>query len=289
MSRPLRIEFAGALYHVTSRGNGRKPIFRDDQDRLSFLEVLHKVNQRYHWLCHAYCLMSNHYHLIIETPEGNLSRGMRQLNGVYTMYFNRRHRTVGHVFQGRYKAILVEKESYLLEVCRYVVLNPVRAGLVERPEGWSWSSYRGTAGLNKPHPSLTIDWILGQMGKEKRGAVKRYRAYVREGMRAGTIWKKVKGQSILGEEDFIDRFIGHVRGYEEIKEIPRGQRYLGRPGLEDLFSEKVIRDRKMRNERVAKAVGEWGYSQREVADYLRLHYSTLSRIMKEREKSTNKT
>ena len=289
MSRPLRIEFAGALYHVTSRGNGRKPIFRNDQDRLSFLEVLHKVNQRYHWLCHAYCLMSDHYHLIIETPEGNLSRGMRQLNGVYTMYFNRRHRTVGHVYQGRYKAILVEKESYLLEVCRYVVLNPVRAGLVERPEGWSWSSYRGTAGLNKPHRSLTVDWILGQMGKEKRGAVKRYRAYVREGTRAEPIWKKVKGQSILGEEDFIDRFIGHVRGHEEIKEIPRGQRYLGRPGLGDLFSGKVVRDRKKRNERVGKAVGEWGYSQREVADYLRLHYSTLTRIMKEREKSTNKT
>jgi len=289
MSRPLRIEFAGALYHVTSRGNGRNPIFRNDQDRHSFMEVLHKVNQRYHWLCHGYCLMTNHYHLIIETPEGNLSRGMRQLNGVYTMDFNRRRRTVGHVFQGRYKAILVEKESYLLEVCRYVVLNPVRAGLVKRPEGWSWSSYRGTAGLNKPHRSLTIDWILGQMGREKRRAAKRYRAYVREGTRSDTIWKKVKGQSILGEEGFIDRFIGHVRGYEEIKEIPRGQRYLGRPGLEDLFSGKVVRDRKMRNERVGRAVGEWGYSQRVVADYLRLHYSTLSRIMKEREKSINKT
>jgi hypothetical protein len=196
---------------------------------------------------------------------------------------------VGHVFQGRYKAILVEKESYLLEVCRSVVLNPLRAGLVKRPEGWSWSSYRGTAGLNKPHPSLTVDWILGQMGKEKRGAVKRYRAYVREGIGAGTIWQKVKGQSILGEGDFIDQFIGHVRGYEENKEIPLGQRYLGRPGLEDLFPEKIVGDRKKRNERVAKAVGEWGYNQREVADYLRLHYSTLSRIMNEREKSTSKT
>ena len=289
MSRPLRIEFAGALYHVTSRGNGRKPIFRKDQDRLSFLEVLDKVNRRYHWLCHAYCLMSNHYHLIIETPEGNLSRGMRQLNGVYTMYFNRRHRTVGHVFQGRYKAILVEKESHLLEVCRYVVLNPVRASLVERPEEWSWSSYRGTAGLNKPHRSLTVDWILGQMGKRRKEAVKGYRNFVRDGIGEGTIWKKVKGQSILGEENFIDQFLGHVRGYEEIKEIPRGQRYLGRPGLGNMFSENIVRDRKKRDERVAQAVGEWGYSQREVADYLRLHYSTLSRILKERERSTNKT
>src|SRR4030043_486524 len=191
MSRPLRIEFAGAFYHVTSRGNGRKAIFRNGQDRISFLDVLQKVNHRYHWFCHAYCLMNNHYHLIIETPEGNLSRGMRQLNGIYTMSFNRRHRTVGHVFQGRYKAILVEKESYLWEVCRYVVLNPVRANLVRKPEDWRWSSYRGTAGVNKPHSSLTIGWILGHRGKRKREAAKRYRSFVRDGMGEGTIWKKV--------------------------------------------------------------------------------------------------
>ena len=196
---------------------------------------------------------------------------------------------MGHVFQGRYKAILVEKGSYLLEVCRYVVLNPVRAGLVEGPGDWVWSSYRRTAGIDKPHPILTIDWILGQMGKRKREAVKRYRAFVRDGMGGGTIWRKVKGQSILGEGDFIDQFIDHVRRFEEIKEIPRGQRYLGRPALKDLFSEKGWRNRKMRNEGVVKAVGEWGYSQREVADYLSLHYSTLSRLMKQIEKSTNKT
>jgi putative transposase len=289
MSRPLRIEFAGAFYHVTSRGNGRKPIFRDDQDRRAFLEVLHKVNQRHHWLCHAYCLMNNHYHLVIETPEGNLSRGMRQLNGVYTMYFNRRHRTVGHVFQGRYKAILVERESYLLEVCRYVVLNPVRSGTVKGPGDWRWSSYRGTAGLDKPRAVLTTDWILGQMGRRKGEAIRRYRAFVRDGIGGGAIWKEVKGQSILGEDDFIDEFIDHVRGYKEIKEIPRGQRYLGRPGLEDLFPEKIVRDREIRNEVIGKAVGEWGYSQREVADYLKLHYSTLSRIMKWTETSRSKT
>ena len=196
---------------------------------------------------------------------------------------------MGHIFQGRYKAILVEKESYLLEVCRYVVLNPARAGLVEKPEGWGWSSYRGTAGIDKPHPSLTTHWILGQMGERKRKEAKRYRTFVRDGMGKGTIWKKVKGQSILGEEDFIDQFIDHVRGYEESKEIPRGQRYLGRPGLKGLFPEEIIRNRKMRDEGIAQAVGELGYSQREVADYLGLHYSTLSRLMKEIEKSTNKT
>ena len=170
MARPLRVEYAGALYHVTSRGNARKPIFKDEEDRKIFLRLLDRVNQRFHWLCHAYCLMDNHYHLVIETPEGNLTKGMRQLNGVYTQAFNRQHHRVGHLFQGRYKSILVERESYLLEVCRYVVLNPVRAKAVEKPEAWRWSSYRGTGGLEKPQACLTTDWILGQLGNgENRG------------------------------------------------------------------------------------------------------------------------
>ena len=149
MARPLRLEFPGALYHVTSRGNQRGNIFDDNDDRRQFLLVLQEVCHRYNWICHAYCLMSNHYHLLIETPDGNLSQGMRQLNGVYTQYFNRRHGRVGHVFQGRYKGILVDKNSYLLELARYIVLNPVRAGLVRSAREWPWSSYRATAGLTE--------------------------------------------------------------------------------------------------------------------------------------------
>ena len=126
MARPLRIEYPGAVVHVTSRGNEKRAVFEDDPDREAFLNTLAHVNKRYHWICHAYCLMDNHYHLLIETPEGNLSLGMRQLNGVYTQTLNRRHRRVGHLFQGRFKAILIQKDSHLLEVCRYVVLNPVR-------------------------------------------------------------------------------------------------------------------------------------------------------------------
>lgn len=118
MARPLRIEYDGALYHVTSRGNEKKPIFKDDADRSIFLDTLHKVNKRYNWICYAYCLMNNHYHLVIETPDGNLSKGVRQLNGVYTQTFNKRHKRVGHILQGRYKAILIQKESHLLEVCK---------------------------------------------------------------------------------------------------------------------------------------------------------------------------
>jgi REP element-mobilizing transposase RayT len=130
MARPLRIEFDGALYHVTSRGNDRKAIFKDNHDRDLFLDILAQITVRFRWICHAYCLMNNHYHLVIETPDGNLSKGMRQLNGVYTQAFNKRHRRVGHVFQGRFKGILVQKDSHFLEVCRYVVLNPVRAKMV---------------------------------------------------------------------------------------------------------------------------------------------------------------
>ncbi|MGR9108113.1 MAG: transposase, partial [Gammaproteobacteria bacterium] len=127
MSRPLRIEFEGALYHVTSRGDRGEPIYDDDRDRETFLSVLANVIEHRAWLCHAYCLMTNDYHLLIETPEANLARGMRQLNGVFTQASNRRHRRGGHLFQGRYKAILVDKDNYLLELVRYIVLNPVRA------------------------------------------------------------------------------------------------------------------------------------------------------------------
>src|SRR5215469_5219135 len=157
MARPLRIQYDGALYHVTSRGNERKAVFRDDTDRELFLNILAGVTERFHWLCHAFCLMDNHYHLVIETPDANLSKGMRQLNGVYTQAFNRRHRRVGHLFQGRFKAILVQKESHFLEVCRYVVLNPVRARSVVTPQQWRWSSYGATAGLVRAHRCLSTE------------------------------------------------------------------------------------------------------------------------------------
>ena len=146
MARPLRIEFDGAVYHVTSRGKERKAVFKDDRDRALFLTTLAQVDQRFHWICHAYCLMDNHYHLVIETADANLSKGMRQLNGVYTQAFNRLHRRVGHLFQGRFKGILVQKESHFLEVCRYLVINPVGAKLIAQARQWPWSSYQATAG-----------------------------------------------------------------------------------------------------------------------------------------------
>ena len=147
MSRPIRIEYPHAIYHVTSRGNAQADIYKNDSDRLMFLETLAQAVKRFGWVCHAYCLMGNHYHLMIQTPLANLGQGMRQLNGVYTQRFNRNHKRVGHVFQGRYKAIIIDGDSYLLELCRYIVRNPVAAHMVAHVGDWQWSSYRATLGL----------------------------------------------------------------------------------------------------------------------------------------------
>lgn len=277
MARPLRIEFDGALYHVTSRGNERKAIFKDDSDRKLFLDILAQVTERFHWLCHAYCLMGNHYHLVVETPDANLSKGMRQLNGVYTQAYNRRHHRVGHLFQGRFKGILVEKESHFLEVCRYVVLNPVEAGMVKHPKEWAWSSYRATGGQSPVVRCLTVEEVLGHFGTRRKAAQKRYCQFVMEGIGRASIWENLAAQSLLGEEGFAEALKGYVKGQEKVREIPRAQRLIGRPTLKSLFTDKT---KSTRDRMIVKAVQEHGYSQTEVAHQLKLHYSTLSRIVK---------
>lgn len=157
MARPLRLAVAGGIYHVTARGNERKALVRDDRDRARWVDTLAQMVEQYRVRCHAWVLMTNHYHLLLETPDPNLSLAIRHLNGVYTQAFNRRHRRVGHLFQGRFKAIVVEKEAHLLELCRYVVLNPVRAGTVTHPRAYAWSSYRATAGQAPVPVWLTVD------------------------------------------------------------------------------------------------------------------------------------
>jgi putative transposase len=282
MSRPLRIEYASAVYHITSRGNEKKAVYKDDVDRETFLDTLFQVNKRYNWICHAYCLMNNHYHLIIETPDGNLSAGMRQLNGVYTQTFNKRHKRVGHLFQGRYKAILIQKDSHLLEVCRYVVLNPVRAKAVERPELWKWSSYQGTGGREKPHPCLTTEWILGQFGTTRSIAKEAYQKFVQSGIRQESIWKALRAQSILGKDEFTTTLMDYLRGKRDIPELPKIQRYADRPSLTQIFSGRIVQDIGKRNEKIQEAVQQYGYRQREVADYLDMHFTSISRILREK-------
>jgi REP element-mobilizing transposase RayT len=290
MARPLRIEYDGALYHVTSRGNARKAIFKDDEDRELFLDTLTKVNERYNWLCHAYCLMNNHYHLLIETPDGNLSKGMRHLNGIYTQRYNKRYKRTGHIFQGRYKAIIIQKESHLLAVCRYVVLNPVRARAVKHPEEWKWSSYKATAGSERSHNSLTADCILAQFEGKRRRAEREYREFVMSGIGEEKLWTKVKGQSVLGESDFVERLIGYVKKSKDIKEIPKHQRYINRPSLNELFNEKTLRQKQKRNRKMVEVVYEYGYNQKEIADHLGMHYSTISRLINRESKiSRSKT
>jgi len=276
MARPLRIEFPGAIYHVTSRGNARQDIFIDDGDRGSFLDLLSIVLERFNWLCHAYCLMGN-YHLLIETPNGNLSKGMRELNGVCTQGFNQRYRRVGHLFQGRYKAILVEKDNHLLSLCRYVVLNPVRVGLIERPEQWRWSSYRATIGLVKRVSFLTIDWILSQFDGRKRVAMEKYKRFVMEGIDKESPWETLKGQIFYGTGEFIKQLSGLLDKTENIKEVPRLQRYVARPPLSELFKGK---GKKAKDKTIYNAYVRYGYTMKEISDHLGIHYATISRAIK---------
>ena len=280
MARPLRIEFAGAVYHVTSRGNARADIFEADSDRETFLRILGAVVKRFNWLCHAYCLMNNHYHLLIETPEGNLSAGMRQLNGVYTQAFNRAHRRDGHVFKGRFTAILVEKESHLLELCRYVVLNPVRAGMVERPEQYRWSSYLPTLGKAAKPALLTTRWLLGNFSNTLAESRLRYRQFVTAGMDdIESPLGKLSGQILLGTEEFVQRVKELLGAKVDIPEIPRRQRHVGRPALADLFPPGVLMQKQLRNRLVRLAHGTYGYTMRELSQALGVHYTTISKVI----------
>ncbi len=212
---------------------------------------------------------------------------MRQLNDVYTQLFNNWHGRTGHLFQGRYKAILIQKDSHLLEVCRYVVLNPVRARMVETPEAYPWSSFLATAGRSKAHPCLTIDWVLGQFSGKRGKAEQEYRQFVKGGIGKQSVWINMRGQAILGEEDFADRFTDHLRKHKEVPEITRSQKYLKRPALEKLFPEALLRDKRKRDRRIAEAVEKHGYLQREIADHLGLNYATISRLVAAQEHISN--
>lgn len=271
MTRPLRLELAGGLYHVTSRGDGRDDIYLSDADRVGWLEVLGEVCQRFNWVCHAWCQMTNHYHLLIETPEANLARGMRQLNGVYTQRFNRVHGRVGHVFQGRYKAILVERDSYLLELVRYVVLNPLRAKMVKRLETWRWSSYLATCGQAESPPWLQTDWILAQFGQRRSSAIAKYVAFVHEGARLPSVWAQLRGQIYLGSDAFVKKMQHQIEKKPGLGEIPRAQRRA--------ISQPLAQFEKSyaRVEAMARAYLSGQHTMLAIAKHFGVHYSTVSR------------
>lgn len=275
MSRPLRIEFAGALYHVTARGDRREAIYLDDTDREHFLEVLAEVCDRHRWSCHAYCLMSNHYHLLVETHEATLAKGMRQLNGVFTQRFNRRHRRVGHVFQGRYKAILVDKESYLLELARYIVLNPVRATMVRSARDWPWSSYCATAGFVDVPKWLTVDWLLSAFSRRRGAAMEAYRRFVSKGRNQPSPWRVLKQQVYLGDDTFVEEMQAKMKADTSLDEIPSTQR---RPP--PLSLERYQHAHLNRDDAIVAAYDSGGYTMKAIGEHFGLHYSMVSLIVR---------
>ena len=277
MTRPLRIELAGGLYHVTSRGDRSEDIFLDDADRLAWLELFAQTCMRFNWVCHAWCLMGNHYHIVIETIEGNLAQGMRHLNGVYTQTFNRTHKRVGHVFQGRYKSIIVEKDSYLLELARYVVLNPLRANMVKKVADWPWSSYAAMLGTQPAPEWLQTDWILGQFSPQRGRAINLYIDFVRAGVGLPSVWEQLSGQVFLGSDKFLKRMQAKA-DKAAIGEIPRAQR---RPVAKPLdYYQTKHRDTKAA---MAAAYATGDYTLQTIADYFGVHYATVSRAVKKGE------
>ena len=283
MSRPLRIEFPCGLFHVTSRGDRREPIYLTDADRHQWLRLLGQVCQLHNWICHAYCLMDNHFHIVVETVEGGLSAGMRQLNGVYTQWHNRAHDRVGHVFQGRFKAILVQRESYLLELARYVVLNPVRAGICAVPELWPWSSYRAMVGAAPAPEWLQTAWLLAHFGGQPATAMAAYGDHVRAGIGQPSVWDNLKNRLYLGDDGFARQLQRQAESQVAATEIPRSQRRAAAPALADFLAQPV------RDTAIAQAYATGCYSLKEIGQAFGLHYATVSRVARSAAMSQYKT
>jgi len=222
--------------------------------------------------------MTNHYHLVIETPNANLSRGMRHINGVFTQRINRLNKRSGHLFQGRFKCILVQKESHLLELARYVVLNPVRAKMVRSAKDWKWSSYRATSGQAEIPGFLAVEWILSQFDRDLSRARKTYRRFVRQG-RGIEIWKELRHGNVLGTESFDEELQPLLEAWRSRIEIPRAERLAARPSLDELFAD--VHNKLMRNERIHGAMRIHEYTLKELSEHLGLHYSTISVIAKQ--------
>jgi len=274
MARPLRIEVAEAVYHVTARGDRRESIFEDDADRNTLLSIVAQGLDRYDAVALAYCLMGNHYHFVLQTRQANLSRLMRHVNGVYTQTYNRRHRKVGHLLQGRFKAQLVDRDEYLLEVCRYVDLNPVRAGMKRHPRDWAWSSYRAHSGEVEGPVWLDSASLHRQLAPRtsRRDGPAAYARFVAEG-KGVRLWDDaLRGQIYLGSEAFADR-MRQLADAKESTEVPRAQRRRAPQPIGWYF------EKHDRNAAIVAAYLEGGYTQTAIAAHTALSVSRISRLI----------
>jgi len=278
VARPLRIEFAGAIYHLLARGNGRQPIYENDADRERFLALVEESAARFDVAVHGFVLMGNHFHLLAQTRRANLSRWMHWLMVAYSVYFNRRHRRSGHVLQGRYKSLVVEEGEYLLELSRYIHLNPVRGPVLgrgtpgerrERLRNFGWSSYQGYAGLGKSWPFIDEEMVLGELGGPSRDRPIRYRRFVEEGLLSDIAnpFQAVQWQTILGSESFgqkvLDRLQGGMDKRREVSSKIRVSMAAAPEGILAMVGKKYG----IKPERLLQR-GEWGLAARNLAMWL---------------------
>jgi putative transposase len=240
MARPLRICYPGAFYHITARGNERKKIFLNDRDREKFLSYLGSATERYGAAIHVYCLMGNHYHLLLETPSGNITAIMHHINGAYTTYFNIKRNRSGHLLQGRYKAILVDVDEYAEELSRYIHLNPVRAGVVAKPEEYRWSSYQDYIGQRKGEEWLHQELVLGFFDNTQLGARHNYRKFVEIaiGQKNESPWSNIMHSTFLGGQEFIAQIKEkHIGEDKSASDIPALKSLKSRPSMEQIQKE----------------------------------------------------
>ncbi len=282
MARRRRILFPGAVYHVMARGNRRTRIFEDDTDCERFFTLMSEAVERYEVRIYAACLMVNHFHVVGETPRGNLADAMRFINGVYAQWSNRRHRRTGHLFEARYRSIVVQREAYLKRVARYVVLNPVRAGLVATPGAWPWTTYRGTAGLEVPQDWLSLEWLDWAFRAHSRGeAILRYQEYVN--LPAKNL-KHADGLAIGGTA-FREQVAAFAHASACDRSLPSVNLVRSRPPLDTLFAARSVGlsvDRRS----IYEAHVHHGYRQGDIARQLGLSPSTISRIISARRQPT---
>lgn len=274
MSRPLRLEFPGALYHVTARGNVKADIYLGRRDRIVWLSILEEICTRYNFVVHSFCQMSNHYHIVLETIDGNLIQGMRQLNGRYSQYFNRRHQRVGHVFQGRYKGILIQREKYLLELARYVVLNPVRAGFVQSPEQWAWSSYPYFIGQASCPAWLDVASTLATFAVRQDAAMAAYQRFVIAGIGEQSPLLKTAHQLLLGDAEFIANARAMIAS-PTFRAVNKSQRRALTRSLAEYAAQYHNRD-----EAMARAYHSTAYTMNQIAAHFGVSDKTVSRAIK---------